>query len=237
MLEWFFVYVVIIIGACLQNVVGFGLGMLCAPVLMHIFPDLIPVPMIFNALVLTGVISFKHRQAMDFKHSVVSMLGGTFGILIASSIMVFVSGNTYKVLFGLSIIIATLLSKIGFVPKINYRTNVIAGMVSGFMGTLTSAGGAPMGLLYQSERQDKIKANLNAFFLYINVMAIVALWFGGLVGKRELELFMYCVPALIVGWSLSGLVNKYVNPKVIQQLVLFVAFAAGLLLVIPFGST
>ncbi len=233
--EWVLVYLVLITGACLQSVIGFGLGLLCAPVLYFLMPELVPGPMILNALLITSLLSVRHRGEIDPKQTGFAILGGTAGVLVAGSVMLYIDAHQYQLLFGVSILIAVLLSLIGLTPKVSIISNLIAAMISGFMGTTTSAGGAPMGLLYQSEEHDRIKANLSIFFVYINLFGILVLWVTGAAGHDDLSLFVRCVPAILTGWALSYVITRNINEARIRQLILFVAGCSGVVLVLFHG--
>ena len=235
MSEFVLVYVILIIGSCLQSVIGFGLGLLSAPLLYFLMPELVPGPMILNALLLTSLLSVKHRGEIDLKMTGFSILGGTAGVLIAGSVLSFIDSHQYQLLFGVSILLAVALSFIGIMPKVSVISNLVAAMASGFMGTTTSAGGAPMGLLYQSKDADTIKANLSIFFVYINFFGISVLWWNGKAGHDDLQLFLKCVPALILGWAISFIFNRQLNEKLIRLLILFIAALSGLLLILFHG--
>lgn len=228
MAEWTLIYLVLFVGACLQSVIGFGLGLLCAPILFLILPELVPAPMILNALLLTLLIAIRNHDAINVRQTAFSVIGGTIGVLVASSVMIFLEHHQYRVLFGVSIVIGVILSAIGFHPRITALTNVFAGTLSGFMGTVTSAGGAPMGLLYQTAEHKQIKANLSVFFLYINAFGILTLWLTGAAGTNDFVLFVKCIPAILLGWGFSWLVNSRINVDIVRPLVLFVAFCSGL---------
>lgn len=233
--DFVLVYCVLIIGACLQSVIGFGLGLLSAPLVYLIMPELVPGPMILNALLITSILAVKHRGQIDLKHTGFSILGGTAGVLIAGSVMLYIDAHQYQLLFGGCILLAVLLSVWGFIPRLSVVSNLIAAVVSGFMGTTTSAGGAPMGLLYQSEDQDKIKANLSIFFVYINLFGIIVLWITDAVDGTDFVLFLKCIPAVLLGWGVSFLINRSINAALIRKLILLVATVAGLVLVLSNG--
>ncbi|AWB65549.1 sulfite exporter TauE/SafE family protein [Saccharobesus litoralis] len=227
MSDWIYIYVLLIMGACLQNTIGFGLGLLCAPVLMHIAPELVPVPMILSALLITSIITYGNIRDVDFKQTTYSTLGGTVGIVIASVVMLNVQYEVYRMIFGGLILLGVGLSVVGLQPKVMPSTSLIAGGFAGFMGTLTAAGGAPMGLLYQNAKQKSIRANLSIFFIYINGLAFLTLAVTGLVTKDDLINFAKCAPAILVGLGLSYHLNRYINGDVIKPIILFVAFLAG----------
>ncbi|GAB3036636.1 sulfite exporter TauE/SafE family protein [Bowmanella dokdonensis] len=228
MADWLWIYLVLITGACLQSVIGFGLGLLCAPILFLISPALVPAPMILNALLLTLLISIRNRDAIHLKQTSFSILGGTAGVLTAGVVMLFLEPHQYRLLFGISIILAVLLSVVGIKPTISIISNLVASMLSGFMGTTTSAGGAPMGLLYQTAEHRQIKANLSVFFLYINSLGIIVLWLTGAADFADLTLFLQCVPAILIGWLLSALVNNRINSDAVRVLILLVALFSGI---------
>ncbi|WP_245921633.1 sulfite exporter TauE/SafE family protein [Bowmanella denitrificans] len=234
--DWIWVYLILITGAFLQSVIGFGLGLLCAPVLFLISPQLVPAPMILNALLLTLLISIRNRDAIHLKQTSFSILGGTAGVLTAGAVMLFLEPHHYRLLFGISIILAVLLSVVGVKPTIGVASNLIASLMSGFMGTTTSAGGAPMGLLYQTVEQRQIKANLSVFFLYINSLGIIVLWFTGSAGAQDLVLFLKCMPAIMLGWVLSGLISHRIHSEMLRILILLVALLSGISSIFMQGS-
>lgn len=227
--DWALVYLILITGACLQGLIGFGLGLFSAPLLFLIAPQLVPVPMILNALVVTLALLLANRKYINKQLAPFSILGGSVGVFLATAVITYVDLGQYQILFGLSIVCAVLLSVAGFTPQVSSVTSAIAGSLSGFMGTLTSAGGAPMGLLYQTAHQEQIKANLSLFFVYINALSIVSLSMAGVVGKQDLWLFVYSVPAVIVGYLLSLFFRRFLNINVIRPLILFIALCSGLL--------
>ncbi len=212
--------------------IGFGLGLLCAPVIYMIYPELVPGPMIMNALLITSILSVKHRAKIDFHQTGFSIMGGTAGVLVAGVVMLFIDSHQYQLLFGISILVAVALSLVGIAPRVSIISNLIASMLSGFLGTTTSAGGAPMGLLYQTVQKEKIKANLSIFFTYINLFAIIVLSLAGVIGFSDFVLFLYCIPALLVGWILAIYINRRINEKLIRTLILTIASLSGLMLVI-----
>lgn len=235
MADFALVYLILITGACLQSVIGFGLGLLGAPLIFLIMPELVPGPMILNALLLTTLLAVKHQYEIDLKQTTISIFGGTAGVLVAGSVLLYIDAHQYQMMLGICIIGAVILSMVGVTPRISIISNLVAAMISGFMGTTTSAGGAPMGLLYQSEDKNKIKANLSVFFVYINMFGIAVLWFTGAAGHDDLKLFLQCIPAVLTGWLLSFLINRRINEVLVRKLILTVAALAGTILIVSNG--
>lgn len=226
--DWSLIYLILVVGASLQGLIGFGLGLFSAPILFLLAPVLVPVPMILNSLVITLVLLFANRQFIDKQFAPFSILGGSVGVLIATAVMTLINVDHYQVVFGFSIVTAAILSAAGYIPQVSNFTSVIAGTISGFMGTLTSAGGAPMGLLYQAVDQEKLKANLSLFFVYINTISLLSLGAAGIVTSQDCWLFLYSFPPVMGGWLISLYLKRYMNINVIRPLILFIAMCSGL---------
>lgn len=232
MVEFIGIYLILVVGACLQCVIGFGFGLLCAPLVFFLAPELVPGAMILNALALTAILTFKHIRNVHLKQTVFAIIGGTIGILAARKVMMHIDQSEYQLLFGASILLAVALSLVGFAPRVGRWSNLIAGITAGFMGTTTASGGAPMGLLYQSAERSHIKANLSVFFVYINLFGFIALWTAGAVGETDLKLFLEYFPAVLCGWGISHFVNRNIQEKVIRIIILVVATFSGAFLLI-----
>lgn len=231
-MEFVMVSLILLIGACLQGLVGFGLGLFSAPLLFILAPQYVPGPMILNALLLTLLISLRSYQALQWRLTGFAIGGGTMGVLMAAVVLTSLSFEHYRAIFGMIILLSVLISVTGIRPKINAFNNLVVGILSGFMGTVTSAGGAPIGLLYQYAEAKLRNAQLNVFFLYINLFGIVVLWYSGLSGWHDVLLFLQSIPALLLGWWLSAYVGRSINTHNLRRLILLVAFSSGLMLVL-----
>ena len=53
-------------GACLQGSLGFGLGLLAAPVLVLVEPRLVPGPLVCMSLVMAILVAARERSSLDF---------------------------------------------------------------------------------------------------------------------------------------------------------------------------
>ncbi len=225
------IYLILIFGACLQSVAGFGLGLLGAPLVFFLNPELVPGPMILLALLNTAILSAKYRTNIDTKQTRFALVGGTIGVVLAALILKQLNVEQYQYAFGALILLSVLLSVVGFFPRVTKSTSLVASFVSGVMGTITAAGGTPMGLLYQSEAKEIIRANLSIFFLYINLLAILALLFTGVAGYKDFTLFLMYSPAIFVGIFIAKFVNPFINKDAMRILVLVVATVSGLILI------
>ncbi|MBD1389046.1 sulfite exporter TauE/SafE family protein [Neiella sp. HB171785] len=225
------IFVLLAAGACLQSVIGFGFGLLCVPLAYLLMPELVPGPMIIAALVITGLLAIQHRKMICFNYTVGAVLGGSVGIAIATAVISIVQPSDYRFLLGVVILVAVLCSCLGMVPPLNSFSNLCASFLSGFMGVTSAAGGAPMGLLYQSMPREQSRANLNVFFLYVNIIGAACLWGVGSFNLFQIDYLLICIPPVFIGWLIGQLITARLNEILLKRLVLLSAAFSGVWMV------
>lgn len=223
---------VVAIGACIQGSLGFGLGLIGAPVLALIDDDFVPGPLLFVGVVLTAVVAARERGALDWRGIRWALVGRVLGTAIGTVAITRVGEDGLIALLAVSILVAVALSVAGWHVRPTPTTLVGAGTVSGVMGMLTSVGGPPMALVYQRERAAQLRTTLAGFFLFGASLALLALVLGGEFGTHELGLGVLLLPGLVMGLAASRWLGRYLDHGWTRPAVLaFSAFSASLLLV------
>ncbi len=218
---------IVMCGTLIQGVIGYGIGMFCAPLLFMINPDYVPGPMVLISTVLTIIMLLRDKSDLRADQVSWTMFGGFFGVIIAGVILNSVSLKQFQVVFGLLILLAVVISIVGYSPKVNRVTTAIAGYLSGFMGTLTAVGGPPVALLYQKVKAAELKANLSAFFLFLNIIIVTTLIWIDKLNLDSLYLLVTVLPGLFCGFYLSSLASKYVNPRQLRYFILSFSALSG----------
>ena len=198
------VYPVVILAAMCQGSISMGFAMIAAPVLLVLDPAFVPVPMILSGFVLSLLILIRDRKSIDLSGVSIALLGRAVGAIGAALIIARVSTALFSLLFGLIILLAILMSfaKVAWEPR--PATLFGAGLLSGLMGTLSSIGGPPMGLLYQHQKGSVIRGSLAGFFAVGTIISLLSLGFVGALTRRELSLFLWILPAICLGFLLSS---------------------------------
>jgi len=223
---------VVAIGACIQGSLGFGLGLIGAPVLALIDEDFVPGPLLFIGVVLTAIVAARERGALDWRGIRWALVGRVFGTAIGTIAITRVSEDGLVALLAVSILVAVALSVAGWHVRPTPTTLVGAGTVSGVMGMLTSVGGPPMAIVYQRERAAQLRTTLAGFFLFGASLALAALVLGGEFGVHELGLGLLLLPGLAMGLLASRWLGRYLDHGWTRPAVLaFSALSAALLLV------
>ena len=77
-------WAVVAVGAALHGAVGFGLGIIGAPLLVLIAPGLVPGPLLLVAFVLTLLMTYRERRAVDLSGMHWAIAGRFVGVVLAA---------------------------------------------------------------------------------------------------------------------------------------------------------
>jgi len=226
------VVLTVLFGATLQGSVGFGMGLIASPILILIDPRFVPGPILLSTTVLTVLLVYRERTAIDFHGIQWAMVGRLVGTVLASAILLVVSADQLVLLIGVFILSAVGMSLSGFRFDPIRPVLVMAGMLSGLLGTIASVGGPPMALVYQHAAGARIRSTMSGFFLLGTILSLGALWYVGRFGAYEIQLTLVMLPSVLTGFVLSKWTAVYVDRGYVRPAVLSVAAGAGLLVII-----
>lgn len=224
--------VALLVGTFVQSVVGLGLGLVAAPVITLLAPQLMPGTMLMLASVLPVVTLAREREEIDWHGLGWSLPARVVGTFVGVAVVALASDRQLGVGIGLIVLAAVLLTARTIVVPINRGTLSTAGFVSGITGTATSIGGPPFALLYQHRPPRQIRTTMAVFFLIGAVMSLAGLGVAGELTLEELSVAALMVPALVVGFAISGPLRRRLPAEVVRPLVLLVSGVSSLVLVV-----
>ena len=225
-------FVAITTGTMIQATLGFGLGLIAAPVLGVIDTRFVPGPLLLLVVVLTAVVAWRERAALDvhgMKWAIVGRIVGTIGAVMLLSRL---DGDGLSFVLGASILLGIALSVSRWYLRPNARTLLGAGALSGAMGTLTSVGGPPMALVYQRAGAATLRSTLAAFFLFGAILSLVALTSSGQLGRAEFHDGLLLAPGLAVGLVLARPCAQFLDHRLTRPAVLLLSGTAAATLVV-----
>jgi uncharacterized protein len=224
--------IIVLVGSLLQGLLGYGVGMFCAPLLFLISPDLVPAPLILISTVITVMMMVRDRSHLQFDQVSWAMVGGFIGVILGGLVLKVASKNQFEFVFGVLILIAVFISILGFKPTVNKKTNTIIGFTSGFMGSITAVGGPPMALLYQHGNIKNIKANLTAFFLFLNIVALITLTLIGQITLSTLTIVVLTFPGIAIGMYISTKAHHIVKAHLIRPWILALSAITSIIAIV-----
>jgi len=222
------VFALVAIGSCVQAAVGFGLGLIAAPLLFLIYPPLVPGPLMASSLALTLLIAYREREAIDFAGLGFAFAGRIAGTLVATFVWITLPSENFDFVFAGLVLFGVALSVSNLRIDPNPATATVAGALSGFMGTLSSIGGPPMALLYQRSSGPRIRGTLSGHFVIGAIVSLAALAAVGRYGRTEIILSIWLVPAVLAGFAASGSIRESVDRAGARPFVLGLSILAAL---------
>jgi len=223
---------IVMAGAILQGSVGFGLGMLAAPLLVLIDPSLVPAPLLLAALALTLLVAFSERASIDLKGIGWALIGRVPGTFIGAATLAVASQDATTVLVGIIVFVAIGLIGSGVNLSRTPRVLFFAGTLSGFMGTTTSIGGPPIAALYHNAPGAEIRGTMASFFVVSLVVTLSALAFVGRLGLDELYAGAFLLPGVLAGFAISRRIAPILDRGYTRAAVLTVSALAGLSVIV-----
>lgn len=224
--------VIVTLGSMLQGTIGFGLGLFAAPLLLLIEPRLVPGPLLAASGVLTLLLTRRDWHGVHGPDLAWALGGRVVGTLAALAVLVVASRELLEVLLGSLVLLAVALLASGLHPGLSPRVLVVAGTLSGFMGTTTTIGGPPMALLYSRAAGPRLRGTLSAFFVVGVVISVSGLALVGRFGRLEARYAALLLPGILVGFLVSRLTVRALGARWLRPAVLAVSALAGLVVVI-----
>jgi uncharacterized membrane protein YfcA len=231
-LEFTVATLVVTLGALLQGSIGIGLGMLSAPMLLLIDPAFVPGPLLCGALALTLLMTHRDRHAIQYADLGWALSGRLIGILCGVSLLALLPRDQFGTVFGTLILAAVALSASGLHLRLRPTTLMIAGVLSGLMGTTSSVGGPAMALVYQHSSGPRIRGTLSAYFVVGVSGSLVGLHFVGFFGMEELVRSASLLPGILLGYLLSRHTASFLDKGYTRLAVLSASAAAGALAIL-----
>jgi uncharacterized membrane protein YfcA len=213
----------LVVAAGVQGLVGLGLGLVTAPVVTLLAPELMPEFMLWLGLMMPFVTLVREHHDIDWSAlgwSLPTRIAGTaLGVLLVASFPPAGLG----IALGLMVLVSVLLTIRHVDVPVTPATLSVAGFVSGVTGTATSIGGPPMAILFQHRPPHQIRSTLGVFFIIGAGMSLLGL---GLAGELEPSAFLLAVsmvPALVLGFALSRVLVRRIPRHRIRTGVLIVS--------------
>ncbi|MGW0196907.1 TSUP family transporter [Nonomuraea sp. NPDC003201] len=222
----------VFVGAIVQGGVGFGLGLVAAPVLTMLNPDLMPGAIQVVNVTLPLFTLAAEWRTVDWRGLGFAVLGRLPGSVIGAVIVVYVSAYARGVFVAVMVLVAVALTARALSVPRNGVTLASAGFVSGITGTATGIGGPPMALVYQHAKGPQIRATLAMFFFLSAAQSLVILAVVDELPARALTTGAILIVPMVLGFLVSGPLRRYLDGGKVRVAVLVVAAASALALLV-----
>lgn len=210
----------VFIGACLQGVGGIGFAMFAAPIAAWCFPALVPGPLLLLGGLVSVMAALREPAGIQWALTRQCIAGRCVGAALATGVMVALPPRPLAIAFGLSLLLAVALSSVGWVLVPTRRNAVLAGVASGLMGTITSAGAPPLGLLTQRLPPPAIRATVGCIIAIGSVVSLLLLAVAGHFSQAQALLGLALFPWVLAGFRVSSRLARTVSVAGTRRLLL-----------------
>ncbi len=222
---------VTVVAAIIQRTTGQAFGTILAGFVTLIAPAYVPAAVILLGAPVTLMSVGLDFRAVRFREITPAIIGRLVGAIPAAMLVSMIAGSQLLgLIVGGTILLGVGLSLAGLKVARTPATLGVAGLASGFFGTLTAVGAAPMSLIYQHEEARAARATLNFFFLIGVTGSIIALAVEGVIRVADLYLVAALAPAVLLGVVLSGFLARRMEGRSLRPAALFLTTGAAVLL-------
>lgn len=222
----------ILFGALVQGTVGFGIGLVAAPLLALVDPALVPVPMLLLGTSHAALGLLRERGHADWAGVGWALLGRIPGAALGVLAVVLLPPRWFAVVVAVAVLGCAGLSLVHWRPRPTGPALVLAGVVSGAGGTASGIGGPPVALLYQNADGPRVRATLGAYFTAGSLVSLAALAASGEFTGDAVRAAAVLLPFMIVGFALSSPARRVLDRGWIRPAVLGLATAGALALLV-----
>ena len=219
-------------GSLLQGAVGFGLSLIAAPLVTLIDPTLVPGPLLMAALVLPVLTARRDRSWIDLRGVRWALVGRVPGSILGAAMLSGLSPRYMSLAVGLVVLAGVAMTASGIHLRPRGPTLLVAGVLSGFMGTTAAIGGPPLALVYQHAEGPRLRGTLAGYFVVAAAISIAVLALAGRFGLHDLVAGVALLPGVVLGYSFSHRAARWVDRGFTRHAVLLVSALAALALVI-----
>jgi uncharacterized membrane protein YfcA len=231
-IEFAFIFGIVLFTAFVQSVVGFGFALLAVPLLIQII-ELQPAVVLASLIgTSNNIFQFKDLRKDQDTAQVKRFLFASFiGAPAGLAVFIYANQDALKIILGCGILFGVLLLARGRdLSEAHIGLDWAMGIVSGVLLTSTSTNGPPLVFALQARRSppNVFRATLNMIFLISGLYGILLFALFGEISKHDLLLATAVLPAMVAGVLIGRVVRQRVDPLRFRMAVLVLLCVGGL---------
>ena len=220
--------------ATVAGMTGFGYGLVSVPLLMLMLPPRMVVPAVtMHIFLISLLILLEVIKQVDVRRIWPLMVTGLFGLPLGIFVLLVLSEGALRTTVGVVIVFFALALLLGLNLEIKNEKLALApvGISSGLLASGIAMAGPPVILFFtnQGMRKQVFRANLAAYFVFLNTITIPAHAASGLITGEVVRYALLFLPTLVAGKVLGSYLSHKVPEALFHRVVLVVVLCSGLL--------
>ncbi|MGI9308927.1 MAG: sulfite exporter TauE/SafE family protein [Gammaproteobacteria bacterium] len=220
------------LGAVIQGISGVGGGFIMVPLLAMIDVSLLPGPFVFSTIFLSGLMAWRERAHINYKHTAYLMAAIIPGSLLGAWLLAGIPTDSLGILFGGLVLLAVLISLLGVHFPLTPFSGVVSGLAAGAMGATVGIGAPVIAILYQRVSGPAVRSTLAFIYTVSSVFILCSLAAFGRFGIAEMQSGVLLVPGLMLGLLLARPLALKFDHGATRYIVLGVSALAALILIV-----
>lgn len=237
-MEFLLIAGVVFLGIVTQSTIGFGVGLVCMPLLIRILDPVSAAAFVaLFTLPLQILIVRRYHHALNIRPFWRVFVGSVIGIPIGIYLISELNQQIILTILGIIMIAYALYSLLNLrLPRIQRPAWGFGfGFASGILGGAYNTGGPPL-VIYgtaQGWEAEQFKANMQVLFMVGNTLVILVHLAAGHINTVVLQNLLVALPVVVVGTTVGFWLSRRVNEAVFRKAVLVALFLIGVRLLFP----
>lgn len=228
-----------LLGVVTQRIVGFGIALFVAPILLIYFsgPVAVTVTIFVGTLALLALL-YSSRNDLQIIWPLIIRLSlfAIPGLILGAYVVTRVDKAFIQIAVGLLIILSATIQQY-FLPRPRRELGVsrgagLTGLLSGFFNTAVAMGPLPLViyLRFHKSTPEQVRQTIAMAFVFVNVVSVIAvhLFKPSSFTPQGVRVALFMVPIVILGSMLGKALIPKINPRQYQRILLYVVVASGL---------
>jgi len=229
----------VFLGAFVSGLAGFAFSAVAGAILLHSRLPMEAVPLMMACSVgVQATNLWALRKDIQWKQSLVLVLGGLLGVPIAVWLLQTTDAQTFREVFGIAV--ALYAGYMLFRPSLtglrlmSHGRNALVGFGGGLVGGLTAMPGALPTIWCDMHGVPKNQQRglVQPFIAAMQIFALALLLAHHDLSPKMLSDLLLRVPALLAGSVLGILAFRYTSEQVFRRIILTILMVSGVLLVV-----
>jgi uncharacterized protein len=229
----------VFLGAFVSGLAGFAFSAVAGAILLHVRLPMEAVPLMMACSIgVQATNLWALRKDIQWKQSLVLVLGGLLGVPIAVWLLQTTDARTFREVFGLAVAIYA--GYMLFRPSLTgprsmgHSRNALVGFGGGLVGGLTAMPGALPTIWCDMHGMPKNQQRglVQPFIAVMQISALAILLVHHDLPPRVFSDLLLSVPALVAGSMLGIFAFRSVSEQLFRRVILAILMASGLMLIL-----